>query len=147
MPYSNRVNLLGHVETVTIERGFVKLILRTKENYRPSGGEAKDTFADCQCSEKFGGKLAELPKGALVFVEGEIRGREYNGRYYTNVGINNFAILWKSQPSNNAAPQQRPASQPPPQQQAPKSNTGAPPPNPVHQDGTVDGIEGDDIPF
>jgi hypothetical protein len=119
----NHVQLMGHIHAVSESNGWIELVLRTKENY-VKDGEAKDTLAVCKCSAKYGAKLLEMQQGSLIVIDGEIRGREHNGRFYCNVSINKFDLLWKpKQPASQMPP---PSSQPqakPQEQQQPRFPT------------------------
>lgn len=68
--------------------------------------------------------LDELQPGQEVTVSFDIRGREYNGRYFNNLQG------WKIASQNDSQASQPPSEEPPPYQEAPQG-----------------GLEDDDIPF
>ena len=66
------------------------------EKWKDTNGEKKERTEWVQCAAF--GKLAEIVekyvnKGSLVYVEGRMQTKEYNGKYYTNIALENMTIL------------------------------------------------------
>lgn len=128
MPYRNEVRLLGHLESVEQRGDWLDVLFRTKANYKPKDGEAADVIIPLSASAKYNAKLLDCHPGALLLIDGEMRGREYNGRFYASVNINRFEVLWNTKPkAQQEPPPSRYASEDrppplPPQPELPKQD-------------------------
>lgn len=108
----NTVHLLGRlgkdVETRTFENGTVKanLSIATSEKYTNKQGE-KVEETQWHNVEAFG-KQAEilaqyLKKGDQVQITGQLRYREYEGKWYTSIRCNSFSFVGGGQQSQQAS--------------------------------------------
>ena len=114
-------------DTQTFPSGFSKreFVVTTKHDKYPQ--DLKLEMVKDKCSQ-----LDGFSEGQDVQVNFDIRGNEYNGKYYVNLSC------WKLQPADGGAPASEPASAP-----AAASSSPEPDPSDLRKDDDFD----DDIPF
>ena len=96
----NKVILIGHVgkdpETKSIVSTTVtKLSLATTETWKKDGEKKEETQWH---NLEAWGKLAEIidrfvKKGDKIYVEGKIKYREHEGKYYTTINVDTMTML------------------------------------------------------
>jgi len=110
----NRVFLIGRLgadpESRSFENGnsVASFSVATTRKYKNQQGDTiEDTqWHKCQAWGKQGEVVAQYcKKGHQIFVEGEIKYREHEGKYYTDINVNRVELL-QNKESGGSQPQQ-----------------------------------------
>lgn len=121
----NKAIIKGRLGTDPENRsGVVNLSIATDDGYKDKDGN-KVEVTNWHRATAFG-KLAEViekwfKKGDEIFIVGRIQYREHEGKYYTNIIINEFDFVGSRQESRPTESPSRPESSAPP-----KSDDGLP---------------------
>ena len=77
------------------------------------GDKKRTIWFDCSIFGKRGEKLADyLTKGSRVVVSGEFGTREYEGKTYFTVRVNEIELMGGGERKESTAPQEKPSGEP-----------------------------------
>lgn len=93
----NKIMIIGNLtKDPEVKNGVAKFTVAVNEKFKTKDGEQKETTEFFNCA--MFGKAADVAenyftKGMKVYLEGKLNTREYEGKYYTTVNVQNFSFL------------------------------------------------------
>lgn len=93
----NKMQIIGNLtKDPEVKNGVAKFTVAVNEKFKTKDGEQKETTEFFNCA--MFGKAADVAekyftKGMKVYLEGKLNTREYDGKYYTTVNVQNFSFL------------------------------------------------------
>ncbi|QDP49759.1 MAG: putative single-stranded DNA-binding protein [Prokaryotic dsDNA virus sp.] len=93
----NKMQIIGNLtKDPEVKNGVAKFTVAVNEKFKTKDGEQKETTEFFNCA--MFGRLADVAenyftKGMKVYLEGKLNTREYEGKYYTTVNVQNFSFL------------------------------------------------------